>query len=168
MAKKKKDTGYRAALTGARGALRILIYIFGIVLILYLGKSTYSFGYDVFARKPVASSESKGQDVTVIIKGDTSTYGIGKQLSEKGLIANGPVVFWVQVRLSDYYGKLEPGSYILNTYQTVDEMLEILSKENTEGQPSEDEDTSGESDGDDSDNAAIPEHAQEGTQEGGE
>lgn len=168
MAKRNKDTGYKVALTSARGILRFLLYICGIVLIVYLGKTTYSFGYDVFSQKPVAASEAKGQDVTVIVKEGTSTYAIGKLLQEKGLIAEGPLVFWTQVRLSDYYGKLEPGSYILNTYQTVDEMLEILSKENTEGQPSEEEESPSDNNEGEPQATPIPDHEQEGTQEGGE
>ena len=38
--------------------------------------------------------------------------------------------------LSGYYGGIKDGSYVLNTAQTVDEMLEILAGVNTEGQPS--------------------------------
>lgn len=165
MAKKKKDTGYRVALTSARGVLRLLIYICGVFLLVYLGKAAYNFGYSVLNQKPVAASEAKGQDVTVIIKEGTSTYEIGELLKEKGLIKEGPLVFWMQARLSDYYGKLEPGTYILNTYQTVDEMLEILAKVNTEGQPKEEEPSKDEKSvsGD-----RTPEHVEEGTQEGGE
>lgn len=166
MDKKKKDTGYRVALTSIKGILRLLIYICGIFLIVYLGKSAYSFGYDVLNQKPVAATEARGQDVTVIIREGTSTYAIGKLLKEKGLIQESPAVFWVQVRLSNYYGKLEPGSYILNTHQKVDEMLAILAKENTEGQPAFEEESI------DSD-AGVPggrssDHVMEGTEEGGE
>ena len=46
------------------------------------------------------------------------------------------LVFEVQYRLSGYYGGIKDGSYVLNTAQTVDEMLEILAGVNTEGQPS--------------------------------
>ena len=166
MDKKKKDTGYRVALTSVKSILRLLIYICGIFLIVYLGKSAYDFGYDLLNQKPVAATEAKGQDVTVIIRDGTSTYAIGKLLKEKGLIHESPAVFWVQVRLSNYYGKLENGSYILNTHQTVDEMLAILAKENTEGQPTFEED------GMDSDVGASGKgsinHVMEGTEEGGE
>ena len=59
----------------------------------------------------------------------------GKRLQEKGLIER-PVIFWAQEKLSDYRGKIKPGTYLLNTHETVDEMLAILSGKNTEGQPS--------------------------------
>lgn len=162
MAKKKKDTGYRVALSGARGIVRLLLYVCGIVAIVYLGKSAYGFGYDVLNQKPIASSEASGQDVTVIIKEGTSVYEIGRLLQEKGLIDESPLVFWVQERLSDLHGKINPGSYILRTSQTVDEMLEILTGENTEGQPKPEEKSSSDDEG------GGPPHEEEGTKEGGE
>ncbi len=166
MANKKKDTGYKVALSGARGILKTLIYICGLVIILFLGKTAYTFGYDVFSQRPVAESETKGGDVTVVVKDGTSTYGVGKLLQEKGLITTGPRVFWVQARTSDYYGKLEEGTYILNTHQTVDEMLKILSKEDTDGQPSE-KDEKKDKDGRE-DAGSTPETEVEGAREGGE
>jgi hypothetical protein len=40
-----------------------------------------------------------------------------------------------QEMLSSYKGKQQPGTYILSTSMTPDEMMEILARENTEGQP---------------------------------
>lgn len=165
MAKKKKGAGYRAAVSGAGKTVRFLIYVCGVLIILWLGKTAYSFGYDVMNQEPVAKSKAAGQDVTVVIKEGTSTYEIGSLLQEKGLIREGALVFWTQERLSDFHGKLQPGTYILNTAQTVEEMLEILAKENTEGQPAEEQDS--ETEGANTANQ-VPEHEQEGTQEGGE
>lgn len=61
---------------------------------------------------------------------------IGELLKDNGLIDESLLVFEVQYRLSGYYGGIKDGSYVLNTAQTVDEMLEILAGVNTEGQPS--------------------------------
>ena len=43
----------------------------------------------------------------------------------------------VQEKLSNYSGKIQAGTYILNTSMTTDEMLEILSRENVKGQPNQ-------------------------------
>ena len=91
MSEKKRDAGYRAALTGAKGTVRLLIYVCVILVIILAAKTSYQFGL---------------------------------------------LVFEVQYRLSGYYGGIKDGSYVLNTAQTVDEMLEILAGINTEGQPS--------------------------------
>lgn len=74
--------------------------------------------------------------MTVIVKEDDSVYDIGKNLKAKGLIED-PVIFWAQEKLSDYSGKIKPGTYLLNTYENVNQMLSVLSGENTEGQPSQ-------------------------------
>ena len=96
MSEKKRDAGYHAALTGAKGTVRLLIYVCVILVIILAAKTSYQFGHDVFNQQ--AMSPGEGQEVTVVIK--------------------------------------EDGSYVLNTAQTVDEMLEILAGVNTEGQPS--------------------------------
>ena len=83
--KKKKDATYQAAVSGAKGAIRILLYVLLICILIFVGKTE---------------------------------------------------------KLSDYRGKIKPGTYLLNTHETVDQMLAILSGKNTEGQPSEEEESS--------------------------
>ncbi len=134
--KRKKDTAYRAAVNGAKSVLRVLVYVCVLLAILFAGKTAYSFGYLIFDQRPMAATEEEGQDVTVIVKEENSVYDIGKTLKAKGLIEY-PVIFWMQEKLSDYSGKIKPGTYLLNTYQNVEEMLSVLSGENTEGQPSQ-------------------------------
>lgn len=134
--KRKKDTAYRAAVNGAKSVLRILVYICVILAIVFAGKTAYSFGYLIFDQHPMAATEEEGQDVTVIVKEDDSVYDIGKNLKAKGLIED-PVIFWAQEKLSDYSGKIKPGTYLLNTYENVNQMLSVLPGENTEGQPSQ-------------------------------
>ena len=107
-----------------------------ILAIVFAGKTAYSFGYLIFDQHPMAATEEEGQDVTVIVKEDDSVYDIGKNLKAKGLIED-PVIFWAQEKLSDYSGKIKPGTYLLNTYENVNQMLSVLSGENTEGQPSQ-------------------------------
>ena len=55
MSEKKRDAGYRAALTGAKGTVRLLIYVCVILVIILAAKTSYQFGHDVFAEEPVAS-----------------------------------------------------------------------------------------------------------------
>lgn len=138
--KRKKDTAYRSAVSGAKSVLRVLVYICVILAIIFAGKAAYSFGYLVFDQHPMAETEEEGQDVTVVIKEEDSVYQVGKILESKSLIER-PDIFWVQEKLSDHSGKIQPGTYLLNTCQTPEEMLEILSGENTEGQPSQEEDS---------------------------
>lgn len=136
--KKKKDATYQAAVSGAKGTIRILLYVLLICILIFVGKTAYSFGYLIFYQEPEADTQADGQNVTVIVHEDDSVYDVGVTLQEKGLIER-PVIFWAQEKLSDYRGKIQPGTYLLNTHETVDEMLAILSGKNTDGQPSQEE-----------------------------
>lgn len=108
----------------AGGVFKIALYVCIIVLIFWLGKSSYEFGYDVFNQRAV--SPENGQEVTVVIKEGTSVYEIGKILERKGLIEDAKV-FWVQELLSSYRGKMKPGTYLLSTAYTPNRIMEILS-----------------------------------------
>lgn len=108
----------------AGGVFKIALYVCIIVLIFWLGKSSYEFGYDVFNQRAV--SPENGQEVTVVIKEGTSVYEIGKILERKGLIEDAKV-FWVQELLSSYRGKMKSGTYLLSTAYTPNRMMEILS-----------------------------------------
>lgn len=130
---KKKDAGYHVAVSGAKGILRILLYILVVIAIIYVGKTAYSFGYAVFNQVPVAA-KGQGQDITVVVKEEDSVKDVAKTLKRKGVIAD-DTIFRVQEYLSDYHEQIKPGTYILNTEQTTEEILAILSQENTAGQP---------------------------------
>lgn len=62
-------------------------------------------------------SEEEGRDITVVVEEGDSVYQIGKTLESRGLIRDAKV-FVVQEKLSNYSGKLQPGTYILNTSMT--------------------------------------------------
>jgi len=130
MVKNTKDTGYDSALSRAKKIIKVLICIFIMLVILLLGKTAYSFGYDVFNQKAM-DTEINARDVSITVTDDMSVYEIGKLLKEKKLIEK-PLIFVVQEKLSDYKGKIKPGIYELNSAQTIDDILEVLSKADEE------------------------------------
>ena len=78
------DTRERAGAAGVVVAgtfFKIVLYICVIVLLFWVGKASYQFGHDVFNQQ--AMSPGEGQEVTVVIKEDTSLYKIAKNSSEK-------------------------------------------------------------------------------------
>lgn len=107
----------------AGGFFRVVVYIAIVVLIAWLGKASYSFGYDIFNQQ--AMSPGEGQEVTVVIPEGASVYNIGRTLKKKGLIEDARV-FYVQERLSVYKGQLKPGTYILSTAFTADQIMAVL------------------------------------------
>lgn len=120
---KKKDTTYQVALFGAKGVVRLLLYVLILIVIIWLGRTAYVFGYSIFNEQAMASSP--GEDVTVTIPKDSTPHEIGEILKKNGLISD-VNIFVVQERLSGYHNKLVPGTYTLNTSQTASKMLTIL------------------------------------------
>ena len=118
-----RDKVGRAGVFLAGGVFKTAVYIFIIVFLIWVGKSAYQFGYDVFNQQ--AMSPGEGQEVTVVIKEDTSLYKIAKTLQKKGLVKSA-TVFYVQERLSTYHGKLQAGTYLLSTAYTPNRIMGIL------------------------------------------
>lgn len=106
------------------GFLKVILFIIIVMVMIYFGKKAYSFGYLVFAEETV--SQPPGKKVAITIVEGTSGSELGKTLKEKGLIKDAKV-FQVQYMLSEYKDQLKQGSYVLNTSQTSEEMLAILS-----------------------------------------
>ncbi len=102
---------------------RILICLFLILMIYRMAFKAYDFGYRVFAEPAV--TEGKGTDVVVEIPIGSSASDIGKILKDAGLIKD-DMLFTAQELLSEYHGKLEPGTYSLNTSMTSEEMMAAM------------------------------------------
>ena len=89
------DTRERAGAAGVVVAgtfFKIVLYICVIVLLFWVGKASYQFGHDVFNQQ--AMSPGEGQEVTVVIKEDTSLYKIAKTLQEcNGILCSGETVY---------------------------------------------------------------------------
>ena len=118
-----RDKVGRAGVFLAGGVFKTAVYIFIIVFLIWVGKSAYQFGYDVFNQQ--AMSPGEGQEVTVVIKEDATAYDIAKTLKSKGLIEDS-LVFVVQEKLSNYSGKMRPGTYLLSTAYTPTRIMGIL------------------------------------------
>ena len=87
--KKKKDATYQVAVSGAKGAIRILLYVLLICVLIFVGKTAYSFGYLIFYQEPEAHTQADGQDVTVIVHEDDSVYDVGETLQENDRLSSG-------------------------------------------------------------------------------
>ena len=87
----------------------------------------YDYGYRVFT-EPAMAKEGEGVDITVDITMGKTEKQIGQILESKGLVRDGNL-FYIQTLLSEYSGKLLPGSYVLNTSMTAKEMMKIMSTE---------------------------------------
>ncbi len=103
--------------------LHITFYVCVAVLLFWVAKSAYEFGYQVFNQQ--AMSPGEGQEVTVVIQDTGDILKVGKALESKGLI-NNAYVFVFQEFLSNYHGKLRPGTYLLSTAYTPTRIMGIM------------------------------------------
>ena len=106
MGTKKKDAGYRVAVTGARGILKILIYVCLFLLLIFAGKTAYDFGYDIFDQQPVASARD-GTEITVEVTEGMDEGEIGEMLIENGLIE----AIAIDEVVARFYLTNDPGAY---------------------------------------------------------
>lgn len=107
-----------------RISFSILVVLLIVFCLTKIGIIGYEFGYRVFTEEPV--SAAPGKDVTVQVTSDMSDKEICDMLEEKGLIRDASL-FYVQLKLSSYAGKLQPGVYVLNTSMEAKEMMVALS-----------------------------------------
>ena len=113
----------KAGLFVAGGVFRTALYVCVALLIFWVGKSAYQFGYDVFNQQAV--SPGAGQEVTVVIPEGSSTYDVAKILKSKGLIKDS-LVFFAQEKLSTYKGQMQAGNYLLSTAYKPTRIMGIL------------------------------------------
>ena len=123
MEKKEMGKGMKVTLFSVKTVVKIAVYAVVILLIINICKRAISFGYQVFHQEPIA--QEYAMDVTVEIPGGASPAEIGDILEENGLIKDG-TIFILQEYLSSYHGKIEGGTYVLSTGQTLDEMIKIM------------------------------------------
>lgn len=123
----------------------ILVMLLVVIGLIKLGSFCYDFGYRVFTEGPV--EEKPGTDVTVDVTGDLSEYQIGKLLKKEGLIRDANL-FYVQLRMSAYHGKLKTGTYTLNTSMTAKDMMVVMAAESEESTESTEQEKDSESSSD--------------------
>ncbi len=111
-----------------------LVFILAVYGLYQLGLHAYDYGYRIFTEPAV--TEGEGSDKLVQVKKSMSDTDIGQILEEKGLIRD-KWLFVFQLKLSQYSGKLVPGYYTLNTSMTAQEMMQVMSGEESE-EPEED------------------------------
>ncbi|MDO4344726.1 MAG: endolytic transglycosylase MltG [Eubacteriales bacterium] len=104
--------------------LKVLLAVIIVTGIYHFGEYAYHFGHSLYDNRAV--SDPPGRDVAVVIPEGCTVSQIAKLLEAKGLIED-EKVFRVQERTSQYHGQLKAGNYVLNTSQSAEEMLAILS-----------------------------------------
>ena len=102
--------------------IRAVVLIACVVLVINIGKKAYDFGFRVFTEGPVA--EAPGRDIVMSVEK-------GEGLEEKGITSDW-ALFFIQAKLSEYKGSIDPGTYTLNNSMTTDDIMAVLTKAEVE------------------------------------
>ncbi|MCI6880270.1 MAG: endolytic transglycosylase MltG [Lachnospiraceae bacterium] len=109
--------------------LRLALLILVVVGIFKVGEYAYTYCYSVVS--DTAAEEEPGRDVSVSVTSDMSAGKVAKLFERKGLVKSADV-FKIQMKVTGYEDKIQPGKYVLNTSMRPREMLKILAGEETE------------------------------------
>lgn len=103
-------------------SFNFILVLVSVVFIFQLASRGFAFGTQVFNEQPMDTLEHTRQvEVTITMDG-ASDDKVAELLYRKGLIED-KTVFRVQVILSDYRGKFQPGTYTLSTGMTPTEII---------------------------------------------
>ncbi len=109
--------------------IRAVVLIACIVLVVNIGKKAYDFGFRIFTEGPVA--EAPGRDIIMSVDDGEGLKSIAEKLEEKGITSDW-MLFFIQAKLSEYKGSIDPGTYTLNNSMTTDQIMAVLTKAETE------------------------------------
>lgn len=124
--KKREMEENNPVITAFSGLLKLILMAVLLLVLIFIGKYAYHLGYTVFHETPIDTG--KGREVTVTIDPGMSVYTIGKVIQEEGVLAEEPLTFLLQERISSYHGKLQPGTYRLRTSMVSNDVFKALSE----------------------------------------
>lgn len=104
--------------------LKVLLIALITLGLYQFGTYAFDFGRQIYSEEGMTAAP--GKDVAVVVSEGESVKEIAQMLERFGLIRNA-YVFMVQERLSRYHGQIQPGNYVLNTSQSGNTMIAILS-----------------------------------------
>lgn len=116
--------GNKAIFRFIRFAFGILIALMVIYAATQLAEIGYDFGYRMFTEPAISSGE--GREVPILIQEGMSDREVAELLEQKGLIRDSKL-FYLQMKLFAYSGKLIPGVYTLNTNMDPKELMIAMS-----------------------------------------
>lgn len=107
---------------------KLLKWIIGLTILIGAGVifyQSYQLGYQAFSNQSLAVE--KDLQETVEIKEGTSQEQVAKKLTDCGMISS-KLPFLLRYNLSEYRGKIQPGTYELDGTMGIDDILIVLTQ----------------------------------------
>ena len=128
------DLGSKALIGGIKLAVKVRC-VMAVAALFAVGiRRAYQFGYSIFAES--TTEAEPGKEISIRVYEDTTFREIGSTLQDYGIIED-KNVFVVQAKL--YETELLPGTYVISSTMTVEDILTMLStppEETGEGEAS--------------------------------
>lgn len=115
-----------------RIVIRILTYIFLILLFIWLFKQMSSIGYDIFADK-AKDTLQESVETSITVGDGESILDIAKDLAEQDIVEN-PYLFAISLRCMENYTDIRPGEYKISSSEKPSEILKKLTHEEEQDQ----------------------------------
>ena len=115
-----------------RLTLNTLFYVLVIYLVVQLSTEAYSFSYQIFGN--VAVDEAPGRDREIQIKKGESTMDVSTKLELNRLVKD-KNAFYLKAKFKEV--AIMPGTYLLNSSMTYDEILDVITDISNSLEPEE-------------------------------
>ena len=128
--KKKGNVGAGVALNFTSFMLQmfvtVLFYVIVVLVVSNLSSSAYDFCYEIYGT--VTVDKAPGRDVTIVIEEGESSMNVAKKLELNRVIVD-DMTFYLRTKLSEK--TIFPGTYILNTSMSYEEILDVIADYDT-------------------------------------
>ena len=108
-----------------RFVLNVLFYVIVVMCIITFSKTAYNFSYQVFG--DVTVDEEPEKEVKIRIVSGESTMTVARKLEQNKIIVD-DTTFYLKAKLSKV--NIMPGTYVVNSAMTYEEIFEELSDVN--------------------------------------
>lgn len=154
---KRRGSGYFEMLVG--GIMDILPIVCAVLIVIWAGRA-YTEGYRLFVGEGKdRPGEAHSEMVTITVEEAGSSLAVGKVLEQQDLIGS-RYFFALKARLSGYDGTIRPGTYILSSDMSAEEILSRLStdpaaQQEGQGEGEESDEAAGENSGGEKENRDV-------------
>lgn len=104
--------------------LKIALIFMAVLLIRKYAEKSYEFGYRIF-KEPAVTTTGPVKKVTINLTDGVTPKTLGELLESKGVIRDS-TLFVAQYYCSEYKSELKPGTYVLKSDMTAEEMFAVM------------------------------------------
>lgn len=122
--KKRSNQKREAAGNAVYTIVKVVVVVVAVMLVYRAGTIAFEYGERLFGETAVDAAP--GRDIVITVSEGDGVSDVGKALEDAGLIRD-KTLFVIQEKLIGFKNGIQPGVYTLNTSQTIEQMLQMMS-----------------------------------------